>query len=131
MGIIFATPLIVLCSATPLFLVKPTSQVKFRHSSSKLQLHSRTQKSCALFCHFMALILNPFSFQRNWKLFLNFQTDGVVTISDILTFFRSCTPGQLKLMSQVSKLVFTHNNVSATSESFDTLACSQEPHRWP
>lgn len=87
--------------------IKLTSQVKFRHSSSKLQLHSRTQKSCALFCHFMALILTPFSFQRIWKLFLNnyFQTDGVVTVSDILTFFRSCTPGQLKLMSQVSKLV--------------------------
>ena len=92
--------------------VKLTSQVKFRHSSSKLQLHSRTQKSCALFCHFMALILTPFSFQRIWKLFLNnyFQTDGVVTVSDILTFFRSCTPGQLKLMSQVSKLHLQPNN---------------------
>ena len=91
--------------------IKLTSQVTFRHSSSKLQLHSRTQKSCALFCHFMALILTPFSFQRIWKLFLNnyFQTDGVVTVSDILTFFRSCTPGQLKLMSQVSKLVMVQN----------------------
>ena len=35
----------------------------------------------------------------------NFPADGKVLISDILTFFRSCTPGQLELMSQVSKLV--------------------------
>ena len=28
-----------------------------------------------------------------------------MTVSEILTFFRSCTPGQLDLMSQVSKLV--------------------------
>ena len=34
----------------------------------------------------------------------NFQAEGKVVVSDILTF-RSCTPGQLQLMSQVSQLV--------------------------
>ena len=31
--------------------------------------------------------------------------EGKVMVSDILAFFRNCTPGQLELMSQVSKLV--------------------------
>ena len=34
-----------------------------------------------------------------------FQQDKEVTLSDILSFFRSCTPSQVDLMSQVSKLV--------------------------
>ena len=35
----------------------------------------------------------------------NFQAEGDVTVSDIFTFFRSCSSGQLELMCQVSKLV--------------------------
>ena len=34
-----------------------------------------------------------------------FHAEGGVVLSDILAFFRSCTPGQLELMSQVGKLV--------------------------
>ena len=35
----------------------------------------------------------------------SFPVEGKVVLSDILNFFRVCTPGQLELMSQVSKLV--------------------------
>ena len=35
----------------------------------------------------------------------NFPADGEVLVSDILKFFSSCTPAQLELMSQVSKLM--------------------------
>ena len=35
----------------------------------------------------------------------NFQADCEVTLSSIFTFFRSCSPAQLELMSEVSKLV--------------------------
>ena len=35
----------------------------------------------------------------------NFQASRVVVLSDILSFFRTCTPSQVDLMSQVSKLV--------------------------
>ena len=34
----------------------------------------------------------------------HFQSSEGVTLTDIFTFFRSCTPGQLDLISQVSKL---------------------------
>ena len=34
-----------------------------------------------------------------------FKPDGEVRVTDLLSFFRGCTPGQLDLMSQVSKLV--------------------------
>ena len=34
-----------------------------------------------------------------------FKPVGKVCVSDLLSFFRGCTPGQLDLMSQVSKLV--------------------------
>ena len=34
-----------------------------------------------------------------------FKPDGEVRVMDLLSFFRGCTPGQLDLMSQVSKLV--------------------------
>ena len=46
-------------------------------------------------------------------------------MSDIITFFRSCTPGQLEVMSQVSKLVrllLVMPATNATSEkSFSAL----------
>ena len=35
----------------------------------------------------------------------NFQAERELVVSDIIAFFRSCTPGQLEVMSQVSKLV--------------------------
>ena len=35
----------------------------------------------------------------------SFPAEGKVVLSDILNFFRVCTPGQLELISQVSKLV--------------------------
>ena len=35
----------------------------------------------------------------------NFQAEREVVVSDVINFFRSCTPGHLEVMSQVSKLV--------------------------
>ena len=87
----------------------------------------------------------------------NFQAEREVVVSDIITFFRSCTPGQFEVMSQVSKLVRLPacdasyqcyereviqcpamyqevsrlDDVSGASESFNTLAHPQEPHRKP
>ena len=54
----------------------------------------------------MVLILTPCYFQHNWKFFSqNFPTNGEVCLSEILSYFSSCTSGQLELISQVSKLV--------------------------
>lgn len=55
----------------------------------------------------------------------NFHEEREVMVSDIITFFRSCTPGQLEVMSQVSKLVrllLVMPATNATSErSFSAL----------
>ena len=55
----------------------------------------------------------------------HFQSSEGVTLTDIFTFFRSCTPGQLDLISQVSKLaklLLVMPATNATSErSFSAL----------
>ena len=55
----------------------------------------------------------------------NFQAEREVVVSDLITFFRNCTPGQLEVMSQVSKLMrllLVMPATNATSErSFSAL----------
>ena len=83
----------------------------------------------------------------------SFPGEGKIVLSDILKFFRICTPGQLELMSQVSKLVrqvlvmpataeseksfsavrriktYLRLTMSQQSESFNAFTHPQEPHR--
>ena len=55
----------------------------------------------------------------------HFQSFEGVTLTDIFTFFRSCTPGQLGLISQVSKLAMLFPVMPATNatseQSFSAL----------
>ena len=59
----------------------------------------------------------------------NFQVEQAVVVSDIITSFRSCTPGQLEVLSQVSKLVRlllvmpATNATSMSERSFSAQRC--------
>ena len=64
----------------------------------------------------------------------NFQAEREVVVSDLITFFRNCTPSQLEVMSQVSKLMrllLVMPATNPTSErSFSALRRIKTYLRW-